>query len=188
MTLSEENKSILLRTAREAIRAKLSRQPPDWPIPTPALQERCGAFVTLNKSGALRGCIGYVQAFKPLITTVREAAEAAAFGDPRFPPVSREELPQLRIEISILSPLKRVRDVAEIEVGVHGILLRQGYRSGLLLPQVAVEYGWDRTAFLDHTCRKAGLPPGAWRREDAIIEIFSAQVFGEEENWPEMES
>ncbi len=178
-SLSDEEKSILLRTAREAIRARLACEPPAWPFPTPKLRERCGAFVSLHRRGSLRGCIGYVQAFKPLVDTVREVAESAAFADPRFPPVRRDELPQLHIEISALSPLRRATDPAQIRVGTHGILVRQGYRSGLLLPQVATEYGWDRETFLDQTCCKAGLPAGAWRQDGTCIEIFSALVFAE---------
>ena len=179
LTLSPEEKCILLRTAREAIRARLACEIPSFPAPTPRLQGRCGAFVTLYRQGALRGCIGYVQPFKPLVETVREVAQSAAFADPRFPAVCRDELARLRIEISVLSPLRRETDPACIRVGSHGLLLRQGYRSGLLLPQVAVEYGWDRETFLDQTCRKAGLPAGAWRQEATTIETFSAVVFGE---------
>ena len=179
LTLSPEEKTILLRTAREAIRARLACEIPAYPVPTTGLRERCGAFVTLYRCGALRGCIGYVQAFKPLDETVREVAESAAFADPRFPAVRHDELAQLRIEISVLSPLQRETDPTRVRVGTHGLLLRQGYRSGLLLPQVAVEYGWDRDTFLDQTCRKAGLPAGAWRQQSTSIETFRALVFGE---------
>lgn len=181
LCLSDQEKRSLLQAARETIRASLDKDTPDIPPVPPSLRRKCGAFVTLHKRGALRGCIGYIEAHQPLIDAVRSAALAAAFSDPRFPPVRRQELDGLQIEISVLSPLRPLRDVQEIEVGRHGILIRQGYRSGLLLPQVATEYGWDRDTFLDQTCRKAGLPAGGWRSADTEIEIFSAQVFGEQE-------
>ncbi|MBA7615598.1 hypothetical protein ES703_22881 [subsurface metagenome] len=162
-TLTDSEKQILLQTARETIRARLNRVTPDYPQPTAGLKEKCGAFVTLNKLGRLRGCIGYVEALKPLIETVKEVAESSAFGDPRFPPVQLDELPGLEIEISVLSPLKRIRSIEKIQVGLHGIMIKKGYYSGLLLPQVATEYGWDRETFLIHTCQKAGLPGDCWR-------------------------
>jgi AmmeMemoRadiSam system protein A len=112
---------------------------------------------------------------------VKEVAAASAFEDPRFPPVRGDELDALSIEISVLSPLERISDVEKIRVGVHGLIMRRGARSGLLLPQVAVEQGWDRDTFLTHTCYKAGLPGDAWKSPDTIIEIFSALVFHEEE-------
>jgi AmmeMemoRadiSam system protein A len=145
------------------------------------LAEPCGAFVTLTRRGTLRGCIGHLVGYAPLVETVREMAIAAATEDPRFRNVRPEELPELDIEISVLSPLRRVKDVAEIEVGTHGILIRQGRQQGVLLPQVATEYGWDRETFLAHTCLKAGLPTEAWKDPATSIEIFSAEVFGEKE-------
>jgi AmmeMemoRadiSam system protein A len=179
-TLSEEEKLALLCEARESIAARFSGSVRKSPQPTRALAAPCGAFVTLHKEGSLRGCIGYVTASKPLIQTVRDVAVASAFEDPRFPPLTKEELPRLTIEISVLSPLSRVKDVGEIAVGTHGIMMRQGFRSGLLLPQVATEQGWDRETFLTHTCYKAGLPGNAWKSPDTVIEIFSALVFHEE--------
>jgi AmmeMemoRadiSam system protein A len=110
---------------------------------------------------------------------VKEVAVSSAFEDPRFPPVQRSELAQLTIEISVLSPLRRITDPREVVVGVHGILIRRGFRSGLLLPQVATEQGWDRETFLAHTCRKAGLPMDAWKSPDVVLEVFSATVFSE---------
>jgi AmmeMemoRadiSam system protein A len=138
--------------------------------------------VTLKIDGKLRGCIGHITASQPLLETVRKVAWESAFEDPRFPPLTPQELPRVRIEISVLSPFQRIMDVDCIEVGVHGILVRRGGRSGLLLPQVATEEGWNREEFLDRTCRKAGLPLDAWRSPETIIEIFSATVFGEREN------
>jgi AmmeMemoRadiSam system protein A len=138
------------------------------------------AFVTLTKAGLLRGCIGYTEAISPLCKVIQECAIAAATEDPRFPPVSGKELTDLRIEISVLTPLFPIRP-EDVEVGRHGLMVAQGERRGLLLPQVPVEYGWDREAFLEHTCVKAGLPPSAWRH-GATLRAFTAEVFGEEES------
>jgi AmmeMemoRadiSam system protein A len=149
---------------------------------TPALETECGAFVTLKKRGALRGCIGHVVGVKPLVRTVMEMAVQAAFHDPRFPPVTAGEVDDLTLEISVMSPLTEVGDVSEIEVGAHGLVIRAGGRSGLLLPQVATDYGWDRETFLEHTCAKAGLPSDAWKTEGVTILKFTAEVFGEEEH------
>ena len=178
--LTPEEKQILLLTARRAITARLEKRKPKVPEPTELLKKKCGAFVTLHKQGNLRGCIGFVIASKPLIETVAEAAQSSAFGDPRFPPLTAREVNLIDIEISVLSPPRRIESVEEIRVGEHGIMLRSGFRSGLLLPQVATEYGWDRDTFLTHTCYKAGLPDECWRSPDTEIEIFSAVVFGEQ--------
>ncbi len=146
----------------------------------PELLELRGAFVTLKRKGQLRGCIGYIEAVKPLWQTIVDCTGSSARNDYRFPPVEPEELPEIHIEISVLTPRETIDDVSAIEVGRHGILLTKGVCRGLLLPQVAVEYGWDREQFLRHTCRKAGLPEDSWKK-GARIEIFSADVFGEEE-------
>jgi len=138
------------------------------------------AFVTLTKNGRLRGCIGYTEAVAPLYKVVQECAVAAATEDPRFPPVSLNELSSLRVEISVLTPLVPILP-EEVEVGRHGLMVEQGRMRGLLLPQVAVESGWDRETFLDQTCVKAGLSPSAWRH-GATLRAFTAEVFGEEEN------
>lgn len=127
----------------------------------------------------MRGCIGFVTAERPLLAAVEEAAQAAAFQDPRFPPLTRQELGEVHLEISVLSQPRPVSDVREIEVGRHGLIVRRGLRSGLLLPQVATEYGWDRETLLQHTCRKAGLPDDCWRESGTALELFSAEVFGE---------
>jgi AmmeMemoRadiSam system protein A len=178
-SLTDEEKEILLQTARRTIEARLGGTRPCLPAATPSLRIPCGAFVTLKHGETLRGCIGHIAATSPLVETVEEMAVASAFEDPRFPPLQPDELAGVRIEISVLSPFRQVTDPAEIQVGTHGILIRRGGRSGLLLPQVATEQGWDRDTFLEHTCRKAGLPIDAWRSPDARIEIFSAVVFGE---------
>lgn len=112
--------------------------------------------------------------------TVKEAAQSSAFHDPRFPHVNKQEAAEISIDISVLSPPRRIQNIDEIRVGTHGIIIRQGFRSGLLLPQVAEEYGWDRDTFLTHTCYKAGLPGDCWKAGETEIEIFSAEVFGEQ--------
>lgn len=177
--LSSEEQAALLRLARQSLEAHVCRKPlPPVQVEFPRLRQRRGAFVTLKKHGELRGCIGHIWPVKPLYQTVIEMAEAAALYDYRFPPVKPEELEDLTIEISVLSPLRPISDLREIEVGKHGIYLTYGRFSGLLLPQVATEQGWDREEFLAHTCLKAGLPPDMWRR-GAKIQVFTAQVFGE---------
>ncbi len=180
LSLTELDKKTLIETARAAIAARLSFQAPRYPEPTDALRAPCGAFVTLKKEGALRGCIGHITASKPLFETVREVAVSAAFEDPRFPPLAKDEWSATAIEISVLSPFEKITDAERIRVGTHGIMIRRGYRSGLLLPQVATEQGWDRDTFLTHTCFKAGLPADAWKSPETSIEIFSAIVFHEE--------
>lgn len=145
-----------------------------------ALRRPAGAFVSLRtKRGELRGCIGSIRAMEPLFKAVATSAVSAAFRDPRFLPVRRDELQQLDLEISVMGPIESVRDAAEIEVGRDGLIISRGRFAGLLLPQVATEYGWDRETFLDQACVKAGLPPGSWRSAETRIEKFSAEVFGE---------
>ena len=179
-SLTEAERTTLLETARGSIAARFDGKRLPIPEVTPALRTPCGAFVTLKIQGHLRGCIGHITAAAPLIETVRDVALSSAFDDPRFPPLARDELERVTIEVSVLSPFRRTSDTTEITVGTHGILVRRGGRSGLLLPQVATEQGWERDEFLVHTCRKAGLPDDAWRDPDTVIEIFSAIVFGEE--------
>ncbi len=144
--------------------------------PGPSLRENRGAFVTLTRDGALRGCIGYIEGIKPLMDAVAENAASAAVRDPRFPPVTPDEVPALEIEISALSPLRRVRGPEDIIIGTHGILLVQGGRQAVFLPQVATEQGWDLETTLDHLALKAGLPPGAWRDNTEFL-VFTAEVF-----------
>jgi AmmeMemoRadiSam system protein A len=141
-------------------------------------QER-GAFVTLRIDGALRGCIGFTSTVKPLFVTVRDAATLAALRDPRFPPVTRGELAKLQYEISVLSPLRRVLDAGDVQIGRHGLFVKHGRHEGLLLPQVPLEQGWDRVKFLEQTCAKAQLVPDAWQAEDTDIFAFTAAVFGD---------
>jgi AmmeMemoRadiSam system protein B/AmmeMemoRadiSam system protein A len=176
--LNQEEKKTLHHIAKTVIENKVKGKPvPDFKVESPILKENRGAFVTLQKRGQLRGCIGYIEGHGPLHKTIEKMAEAAAFNDPRFTPVQEKELPELDIEISVLTPLRRITDVNEIEVGKHGIYMKKGWFSGLLLPQVATEYGWDRQTFLEHTCQKAGLPSTAWKEKETEIYIFSADIF-----------
>ncbi len=180
-SLRSNEKKELLALARKsveyAVREKKVYEP--GASTSELLNQERGAFVTLWKSGELRGCIGYTSALKPLHLTVRDTAALAALRDPRFPPVSDSELGQLDYEISVLSPLRRVADVREIKVGQHGLLMRNGNHEGLLLPQVPVEEKWGRQEFLDATCNKAGMRAGCWRDEDTDIFTFTAVVFGD---------
>ncbi len=176
--LTSEEKAQLLEIARDVVESQCrGEKTPEFVVNSPTLKEPRGAFVTLHKEGKLRGCIGHIRAKEPLVKTIIEMAEAAAFQDPRFPPVSSKELGLLEYEISVLTPLQRIKEVDEIEVGKHGIYMKRGSCSGLLLPQVATEWGWDRTTFLEHTCTKAGLPEDAWKDKKTEIYIFSADVF-----------
>jgi AmmeMemoRadiSam system protein A len=180
MELTDKEKATLLDIAKNAIKGEMSQQEmPELKIDSETLKQKRGAFVTLKKNGHLRGCIGYIKAYKPLWETVQEMAIAAAFRDPRFPSLKPDEVKELTFEISVLSPLKRIHDINEIEVGKHGLYMIRGHKSGLLLPQVATEYGWDRTTFLKETCHKAGLQQDAWMDEATEIYIFSADYFGD---------
>ena len=179
--LDDSTKQELLTLARFTLETYLStRQRPDYATGRPELQSRAGAFVTLRRGEELRGCIGHVAPDTLLYHTIQNCAISAAVEDTRFAPVTYPELPQLRIEISVLSPLERVQDLSGITVGQYGLVVSRGHRRGLLLPQVATENGWDRDTFLAYTCRKAGLLPDAWRDPQTIIEAFRAQVFSEE--------
>ncbi len=174
---SEAEREIIFDAARGSIIAAVSgaRQEIRKTLPAP-LRHPSGAFVTLRADGELRGCIGYVDAVKSLYETVREAAAKAATEDFRFDPVCANEIPGLAIEISVLSPLRRITDIGEIEVGKHGLVVELGNCRGLLLPQVAVEHGWDREMFIMQATRKAGLPASMWRHPDARVHIFTAEV------------
>ena len=176
--LNEEEKKALHQIAKTVIENKAKgKAVPDFKVESPTLKENRGAFVTIHKRGQLRGCIGYIEGQGPLHKTIERMAEAAAFKDPRFTPVKENELTELELEISVLTPLKRITDVNEIQVGKHGIYIVKGMWAGLLLPQVATEYGWDRQTFLEHTCQKANLPSNAWKEKDTEIYIFSADIF-----------
>ncbi|MEG6507132.1 AmmeMemoRadiSam system protein A [Nitratidesulfovibrio sp. 1201_IL3209] len=195
LELSAAERAWLLDLARWAVLCRLagdddepegSDAPDDAGVPAPppgVLHRPLGAFVTFKKGGHLRGCIGSMVGDGPLYLTVARMARAAAFEDPRFPPVTAVEMSGLELDISVLGPLTRCPDPSLVRVGRHGLLVRQGFRSGVLLPQVPVEWGWDRETFLSQTCRKAGLPPGVWRDawKDGRTELywFEAEVFGD---------
>jgi len=180
--LTEEIRGILLALARRSVETKLEegrllRVGEDFESVAP---EKRGAFVTLKDAGGdLRGCIGTVFPVYPLEDTVVRMACAAALEDPRFPPVNRGELPSLSVEISALTVPEPVPDVERIEIGRHGLIVTSGLSKGLLLPQVAPEWGWEREEFLRHTCMKAGLPAEAWKDPGTQIEWFEAEVWGE---------
>lgn len=184
--LSRDQQIKLLRLARSVIEARLNKRP----LPVPDMErefneevfrEHCGAFVTLHTRGKLRGCIGYIQGVKNIPDTVIDMAQSSAFRDPRFPPLSPGEYELIDLEISVLSPIEAVRNISEIQIGRDGLIISRGMNTGLLLPQVATEYGWDLETFLEHTCYKAGLAGNAWRDKATKIEKFSAQVFSEKD-------
>ena len=176
--LDQDDQQVLLRMARQALMARVHGQSPPPVERGGALNQPLGAFVTLHRRGELRGCLGRVGVEAPLSETIVDLAAIVADSDPRFEEVSPHELADIEIEISVLTPEEEVKSVEEIEVGRHGLIVEQGYRRGLLLPQVATEHGWNATTFLEHACRKAMLPPDAWRN-GATIFTFEAQVFAE---------
>jgi AmmeMemoRadiSam system protein A len=174
---SQEERELLLRLAHRSIELALEGRRAEPTSPTAHLGEPRGAFATLHLKGELRGCIGYVLPTQSLYATVADAAKGAALDDPRFPPVTSAEAPHLKIEISVLSPLQPIRP-EEVIVGQHGLVVNRGGRRGLLLPQVPVEWDWDRETFLAQTCLKAGLPADAWLH-GAQLQAFTAEVFGD---------
>ena len=180
-----EQRRVLLGVARAAIASGLAGEPlPDSPPASssplwPGLTESRGVFTTLYLAGQLRGCVGYALPIRPLYRAVAETARAAAFDDSRFWPVTPEEARHLQISLSVLSRLFPI-SAGEVEVGRHGLLISDGIRRGLLLPQVPIEHDWDRETFLAQTCHKAGLPLDAWRNS-ATIEAFTAELFGDED-------
>lgn len=178
LELTSEEKSYLKDLARKSIANRLF--PPPKALPGPVSENMAGeygAFVTLTIDGKLRGCIGNIHCQQPLYRTIAEMAQAAAFQDPRFCELTAEEFGRIHVEISILGPVEPLDDVSRIEVGRHGLIVRRGMHSGLLLPQVAREYGWDKETFLAQTCCKAGLPPTAWQQKKTEIFWFEAEVF-----------
>jgi AmmeMemoRadiSam system protein A len=182
--LSDQERRQLLALARGAIAARLGRPGPECPAPSGTLLERRGAFVTLRRQdGELRGCVGFSEARFPLHEAVERAALLAAFEDGRFDPVRAEELDGLVLDISILSPLRPVAP-EDVEVGRDGLMIRHAGRSGLLLPPVPLQWGWDREEFLQHLCLKAGLPRDSWRMAGAELLAFSAELVEEREPPP----
>ena len=178
MDISVDDRHRLLRLARQTLEARVRKSEAPAVEHGGALDWPCGAFVTIHCRGDLRGCLGRGDVDAPLADTVAHLAAVVSDSDPRFSPVSAGELPDISLEISVLTPEQEVRSIDEIEIGRHGLIIEQGHRRGLLLPQVATEHGWSREVFLEHTCRKASLAPDAWRHGARIL-IFEAQVFGE---------
>ena len=177
---TDDDKAVLLRIAREAVASEVGGVPVGSSAAARELPGASGVFVTLKRRGELRGCIGTLQCRAGLAEEVAKTARESATQDPRFPPVSVEEIPELSLEISVLGPLEPIDPAAEgaIVVGRHGLVVEQGLRRGLLLPQVATEWGWNAEQFLRQTCRKAGLPDEAWRHGARVFR-FEAEVFGE---------
>ena len=179
--LSEDDRKKMLRAARNAVTDCVQNNDV---IPSIELKEMnyepMGVFVTLRKKGELRGCIGYVEGIKPLDEAISEMSEAAATRDPRFPPLSESELQDVEIEISLLSPPEKIDSPDSIEIGKHGLIVKQGIRKGLLLPQVATENNWDRQTLLEHTCLKANLLSNAYLSDETEIYVFTAEVFEEQ--------
>jgi len=182
LDLTPDHHKTLLAIARQSISSILDGRAPEWNAAEldEVLHQPAGVFVTLRtKDGELRGCIGSIRATDLLYKAVVTSAISAAFRDPRFEPLRPGELERIDLEISVMGPIEPVTDFEEIVVGRDGLIISRGQYAGLLLPQVATEYGWDRETFLDQTCIKAGLPRGAWRAADCRVEKFSAIVFGE---------
>lgn len=184
-SIFDEEKNYLLALARAAIKGEWEPEA-ESSLSAPAsssgaLDAYCGAFVTLHEEGNLRGCIGNMVGRRPLKETVRAMAKAAAFEDPRFAPLKRNELARCRIEISVLSPMERCADPQSVVVGTHGLYLIRYGRSGVLLPQVPLEQGWNRQEYLDYICVKAGLPPKSYEADEAELYTFTAVVFSEEQ-------
>jgi AmmeMemoRadiSam system protein A len=176
--MKDADRQSLLKLARSAIEARVKAQTMPAPGDSEVFGHMAGAFVTIHKRGQLRGCIGHVEADEPLGRVVTRCAVAAASSDPRFSPIAPDELPDLHIELSVLGPLERIERLDNVEIGRHGLVVEQGWHRGLLLPQVAVEWKWDRETFAAETCRKAGLDSGAWA-SGAKMWCFEAEVFAE---------
>lgn len=178
--LTKQEQAILLNIAREAITSQLRTGKPLEPVrKEESLQQRRGCFVTLSQDDQLRGCLGTFTSERPLFSEIAIMAVAAATEDPRFYPMQAEDLDNFSIEISVLSPLRKAKEPDEIIVGLHGIYLEKEGQRGVLLPQVATEHQWDREAFLQHTCLKAGLEKDAWQAADCALYFFTAQIFRE---------
>ena len=177
--LTDDQKAALVEIARDAVRCMASGIRLDVTA-AGEFPGASGAFVTLKRDGQLRGCIGTLRCRRPLAEEVARLAVSAATEDPRFEPLRASELDGLDVEVSVLGPLEAIdpNDPAAFEIGRHGLVVEQGERRGLLLPQVATEWGWDREEFLAQTCVKAGLAPDAWRR-GVRVSRFPAVVFGD---------
>lgn len=182
MEISKEARSILLKAARDSIQSVFDNK--EIPEPKldkhPVLNQCKGAFVTLTKHGELRGCIGYIDPQLPLYKVVSQVARQAAFSDPRFPSLNKNELDSVLIEISVLLTFTKINSYDEIEIGKHGLLLEEGAK-GLLLPQVALDHKFDKEQFLSAVCRKAGLYSEYWKERVLNMSVFTAEIFSEVE-------
>lgn len=179
--LSRNQKLKLLELARKSIRSFLSGKPvPKIEAKDEKLMSPRGVFVSLHEKGLLRGCIGCIEPIRPLIEQVQSMAVSSATEDPRFLQLKPEDLVNVNIEISVLSPLQKIRDIEDIRMGMHGVMIKKGYRSGVFLPQVAIEAGWDRETFLNNLCeQKAGLKERAWEDLSCEVFIFTCETFCE---------
>jgi uncharacterized protein len=178
--LNNSDKDALLKFARLTLEASLKKmKAPALNALSDEMLSRKGAFVSLHRNDELRGCIGQIYPDQELYRVVQHCVLSAALEDGRFPPVTQEELRDLEIEISVLSPLNHIRNIEEIELGLHGLYMVQRHYLGLLLPKFATECGWDRIEFLEHTCLKSGLPRSAWQDPKTVIYIFEAEIFSE---------
>jgi len=177
--LTEKDKGMLCSVARESISSRLLHRSPQYPESTENCLQSGGVFVSLHENGQLRGCIGRMHSGSAVYETVKTMAAAAAFEDPRFDALSRAEITDVVIEITVLGPLEEIREAKDIVIGKHGLYIIAKGRAGVLLPQVATEYGWDARTFLEHVCLKAGLPPNAWESKDCQLYVFEGLVFSE---------
>jgi AmmeMemoRadiSam system protein A len=175
---NDADRQLLLRLARDTIVAHVTGAQRPVPPPDDVLSRHAGVFVTIHRDGHLRGCIGHVEPDERLATIIPRCAVSACSQDPRFPPVSPGELPAIDLELSLLGPLERIAGPEDVETGRHGLVVEMDNHHGLLLPQVAIEWGWDPQTFLAQTCHKAGLPGDAWK-QSANLWRFEAEVFGE---------
>jgi len=181
--ISQADGAVLIATTREAIAARLEGRSPRWPVAGPALSAELGAFVTLRSgkgsSSPLRGCIGKMDAKESLVRTIRAIALSAAFEDPRFPPLERSEYPKISIEVTVLTAMRQIASITQIEVGRHGVYLSKGWHNAVFLPQVAKEQGWGRDELLVNLCYKAGLSANAWKDSDTKFQVFEGRIFEE---------
>ena len=183
LNLDEKEKKYYLQIARASIAEELD-VPYKISIEShynpPHAKDLYGVFVTLSEEGELRGCIGYIRGYEPLVNSIRKMSKEAAFHDYRFGPLRKEEVDKIHIEISILSPMQKINSIEEIKIGRDGLMITRQNNSGLLLPQVPVEYNWDLVTYLEHLCLKAGLPTNAYNLPGTIIYRFSAYIFSED--------
>jgi hypothetical protein len=185
-SLNSDIRRLLLRTAREAIRAQLAEEeftPSPLPsaLPLASVPEANGVFVTVHVAGNLRGCIGFLELADGLLETIAEAARRAAANDPRFYPVKDDELKHCTLEVTLLGPIERIDDANAVEIGRHGLTLDYQGRHGLLLPQVPVERGWDASEFLSALCHKTRVPDRCWEEAGATLSRFEGLVIREDE-------